>query len=502
MKDFKTYILDLCNKKEGVEIEFKSAKGGFPGSFWETYSAFANTRGGVIVLGVSEKNGVFTPDGLTEEQVSKYKKAFTDCAHNKGKVSSCLLMERDVIDGDCDGNKVIVFVIPRASYDMRPVYINGNPNNTYRRDHEGDYLCTQAEISRMYADADILAHPEDGKILKNYSLTSDFDETTIRQYRQLFALRHEGHPWNDLDDMEFLKRLEGYKVDRETGEEGFTLAAVLMFGNELAIRDAVPHYFVDYREKLSNDPRIRYTDRVYPDGTWVPNIFQFYYRVYPKLSQALPTPFKLVGDIRQDETLAHEALREAFCNCLIHCQYRMLEGVVIERYQDRLYFSNPGTMLVSPEDFLEGGHSVCRNGILQKMFIAIGRGEHMGSGADTINKGWETNNWPDLEIKEHFGKNNDRVELTLWLQKGSVETEDGRVESRVKSRVETEDGRVETRDRIKKEMKNLPSITLKEIAEKLNLSVKTIEKAVSKMVADGDVVHDGPRKGGTWKVLK
>lgn len=50
------------------------------------------------------------------------------------------------------------------------------------------------------------------------------------------------------------------------------------------------------------------------------------------------------------------------------------------------------------------------------MFIAIGRGEHMGSGADTINKGRETKDWPDLEIKEHFGKNDDRVELTLWLQ--------------------------------------------------------------------------------------
>ena len=89
-----------------------------------------------------------------------------------------------------------------------------------------------------------------------------------------------------------------------------------------------------------------------------------------------------------------------------------------------------------------------------------------------------------LEIKEHFGKNDDRVELTLWLQKGSVES------------------RVETRDRIKKEMKEFPPITLKEIADKLNLSVKTIEKAVSKMVSDGDVVHDGPRKGGVWKVLK
>lgn len=104
---------------------------------------------------------------------------------------------------------------------------------------------------------------------------------------------------------------------------------------------------------------------------------------------------------------------------------------------------------------------------------------------------YKTNDWPDLEIKEHFGKNDDRVELTLWLQRGSVE-----------SRVEIEVGRVETRDRIKKEMKEFPSITLKEVADKLNLSVKTIEKAVSKMVSDGDVVHDGPRKGGVWKVLK
>ena len=35
MKDFKTYILELCAKKEGTEVEFKSARGGFPGSFWE-----------------------------------------------------------------------------------------------------------------------------------------------------------------------------------------------------------------------------------------------------------------------------------------------------------------------------------------------------------------------------------------------------------------------------------------------------------------------------------
>ena len=94
---------------------------------------------------------------------------------------------------------------------------------------------------------------------------------------------------------------------------------------------------------------------------------------------------------------------------------RLYEGPVIERYPDRLYFSNPGTMLVSVEDFFEGGHSICRNSALHKMFEMIGGGERAGSGADTIKKGWADNKWPVPEIKEHFGQNDDRVELTLRI---------------------------------------------------------------------------------------
>ena len=69
-----SYIRTLCNKGESTEIEFKSAKGGFPGSLWETYSAFANTNGGIIVLGISEKSGKFISDKLTEAQIAKLKK--------------------------------------------------------------------------------------------------------------------------------------------------------------------------------------------------------------------------------------------------------------------------------------------------------------------------------------------------------------------------------------------------------------------------------------------
>lgn len=79
-------------------MEFKSAAGGFPGSFWETYSAFGNTNGGIIVLGIKEKNHKFRPDKLTEELILKYKKQYWDDVHNRNKVNTCLTMDSDVFE--------------------------------------------------------------------------------------------------------------------------------------------------------------------------------------------------------------------------------------------------------------------------------------------------------------------------------------------------------------------------------------------------------------------
>ena len=140
MTDIKRKLYALVQKGESAEVEFKSARGGFPGSFWESYSAFANTNGGTIILGVQEKDGKFLFDGLSEETAFKYKKNFWDNAHNRGKVSVCLPHEQDVEVKEIDGAYLLVCHIPRAEYNMRPVYLTTNPiGNTYRRNHEGDY---------------------------------------------------------------------------------------------------------------------------------------------------------------------------------------------------------------------------------------------------------------------------------------------------------------------------------------------------------------------------
>ena len=152
LKDKISAFMDL---EESTQVEFKSAKGGFPGSFWESYSAFANTDGGIIILGVVEKNNHFFFDGLNEGTVTKYRKTFWDCAHNRGKISVCVPRETDVVIDNIGDAYFLICHIPRADYELRPVYIGSNPfGNTYRRNHEGDYLCTDTEIRRMFADAE------------------------------------------------------------------------------------------------------------------------------------------------------------------------------------------------------------------------------------------------------------------------------------------------------------------------------------------------------------
>ncbi|MBR4258826.1 MAG: ATP-binding protein [Kiritimatiellae bacterium] len=57
-------IKRLVAKSENAVVEFKLARGGVPADFWPSYSAFANTDGGVIILGVRENDGKREIEGL------------------------------------------------------------------------------------------------------------------------------------------------------------------------------------------------------------------------------------------------------------------------------------------------------------------------------------------------------------------------------------------------------------------------------------------------------
>ena len=424
MTTFRDKIYELFRHRESSEVEFKSAKGGFPGGFWESYSAFANTDGGLIVLGVKESNGHFSLDGMSEETAKGYLKVFWDCAHNPNKVSVCLPKEEDVCLEEIEGSYLLACHIPRAGYEFRPVYLTPNPfGNTFRRNHEGDYRCTDAEVRRMFADAEHTNHPQDAIIRKGFTIEHDIDLTSLHEYHQLLTSLHPTHPWGRImDDRLFMEKIGAYVENADTGECGITRAGLLMFGKSDRIRSAggEPFYFVDYRERLyTDDPRVRWTDRICPDGTWEANLFQFYVRVYNKLIQALPKPFKLLNGVRQDETTAHDAVREALVNAIIHQDLNAMGNIVIVRDEHEIRFSNPGLMLVSKEQYFKGGKSICRNPTLQTMFMMLGRAEKAGSGVDKILLGWRDLGWDRPNIVEETQP--DSVVLTLPIGKNRQE---------------------------------------------------------------------------------
>ena len=410
-------LLDnLINEHENKEIEFKSAHGGFPGSFWETYSSFANTDGGIIIFGIKEKNNVFSTKPHSKDEIEKLRKTFFSSQNDKCVVSLPLLSDKDVIDIPCNDGYLLAFIIPRANREQRPVYVGQDPmTGTFRRNDEGDYRCNPTVPTQMFADRESTQYKTESRILRNYTW-DDIDSTSFRQFRTMFANRTPSHPWTALDDTELMRKLGGYRKDRETGKEGFTLAGLLMFGKTESITDpeCAPDFMLDYREIPADTTAMRWVDRLYPDGTWEANLFQFYRLVLPKLQSFMPKPFVLKGDERQDETPAHEALREALINALVHPCYGGSARIVIQKLPNAITMSNPGVMLVSLSQYYEGGISECRNPSLQKMFGLIGKSDKAGSGVDKILKGWKSAKWRRPYIEERSLP--DKVELYLPLE--------------------------------------------------------------------------------------
>jgi ATP-dependent DNA helicase RecG len=401
-------LLEALNLGEDQDIEFKAAEGGLPRSVWETVSAFANTEGGTLVLGVAERDGEFAIEGVRKPETLV--KTFWDGHNNPQKLNQPVCLVNDVSVVTADRHRVVCIHVPRAGRQQRPVFINGNPLlGTYKRNYEGDYRCTELEVRQMLRDAG--DDPLDGLILEGFDL-DDLDGDTLIAYRNRFASRDPDHPFLALSEPDFLESLGALRRDRRSGAEGITLAGLLMFGKERSLLDALPHFHLDYQEQLSADPEERWTYRLTFDGKWTPNLFNFYYRVYPRLVESIDVPFKLDKTAtRQEGTHVHEALREAVVNTLIHADHQSSRPINIVKRRDAFIFSNPGRLRIPREQLYQGGVTDPRNPSLQKMFQMLGLGEKAGSGFQKILRAWREQHWMIPLVAE-----NTTLEMTrVWL---------------------------------------------------------------------------------------
>ena len=343
-------LAELTQLKEGFDLEAKQAtgrdgRGELPVSFFESYSAMANTDGGVVLLGVKEKGHVFEVIGVPD--VERVHRALWDGLNNRERVSANLLSNASVELLKIEGKSVIEVRVPRATRQQRPVFVGKNPlGGTFIRNHEGDYRCPDEVVTRMLADK--VEESRDSRILYHHDF-DDLDATSFSRYRNHFKSKKPDHPWNGEDDREFLRLIGGWRRERETKKAGLTAAGLLMFGRYPEIREVFPFFMLDYQERPEARADSRWVDRVTPDGTWSGNLFDFYQIVIQRLVRDLKVPFRLTGDTRVDESPVHEALREALVNTLIHADYSGRASVLVVYAPES---GNPWTAAVLVRAFL------------------------------------------------------------------------------------------------------------------------------------------------------
>jgi len=356
----------LIGQGEGLRVEFKKCKAVLNRDVYETVCAFLNRSGGDLLLGVEDDG---TVAGIDAGQVQRIKNDFTTAVNNPQKISpSCYLSVEEVVIAD---KTILSIYVPESSQVHR---CNGR---IFDRNEDGDFDITNnnALVSELFLRKQTTY--SENRIYPYVSL-DDLRPDVIARARKLAHIQRPGHPWQEMDDFELLKSAQLYMKDYQTGKEGFTLAAVLLFGRDEVILSVLPHFRTDAilrRENLD-----RYDDR---DDIRT-NLIDSYDRLMAFVEKHLPDKFHQEKD--QRISIRDHIFREVAGNILIHREYLNPFPAKFIIEPQRVYTENSnkphGYGPISPADF----SPFPKNPAIAKVFKEIGRADELGSGVRKLFK--------------------------------------------------------------------------------------------------------------------
>lgn len=498
-------LKEIFKSSEKVNIEVKAAQGGVPNSIWETYSSFANTFGGTIILGIGEDKETkkFIPMGIAD--ADKMIKEIWNTLNNRQKISANILLENHVYAIEYDGHDYVVIEVPRADRRDKPIFIGTDMfKGSFKRNHEGDYHCTKDDVRSMIRDSSETS--ADSLVLDKLSLDV-LNAESIKSYRARFKALREGHVWNKLPTNEFLMKIGAAKISDVDSKIHPTLGGLIFFGEFINIMDELPNFFLDYRERMSTETR--WSDRVCSgDGDWSGNVYDFYYRIIDRLTADVKRPFKLDENLaRIDDTPIHKGLRECLANALIHADYYGRRGIVIDKEFRKVTISNPGTFRIDIDEAIAGGISDARNSKIFNMFSLINIGERSGIGLCDVYSAWKTNGYKKPEFIESVDP--DRITLTLEIEVEANEKTNecnvANVASSVANVASSVVNDYELTDLDKAIYKFIASNTTastKEIAEAVRVTVRSVQRSVKELEQHRIIKKAGTRNKVEWVILK
>lgn len=414
-RDIKEMIANQQFIREKSEIEYKEAKNNVPKDLWHTYSAFANSNGGFILLGVKENEQGYTPE-LLISGVNNPEKVIDELfsQSRSEKVSKSLLNDNDVKPFQIEDKTVIAIYVKAADILDRPIHLNGDYRLSYVRLNSSDHKLTSSELRSFissYSQKDA-----DGRIVP-YASIDDISLSTLDKYRNLLKAHNSTSKLLTLSDEKLLQEIGAYKKDLAQNSEGITNAGLLMFGKNYAITSVFPHFFFEYYEE--DDDIKRYTLRITDFDLEEGNLFEFYLKVVPLIQElGKDKHFKLDNLTRTEENEITDGLREAFINAITHADYfnntRHLK--VIKTKDNKLIFENAGVMLIDIPTAIAGQRSECRNSIINNLFRRLGLCERQGQGVRDIYSYWQSRNFNSPLLESEI----DYTKLTLTFQSGAI----------------------------------------------------------------------------------
>jgi ATP-dependent DNA helicase RecG len=358
-------------RETGVEfedVEAKKAAGGMPRSIAETMSAFANSRGGIIILGLDERAG-FAAVGVTDPV------AVRDELAGIARAQLTPALAPSIEPVPFEGAILVVAEIEALPPTQRPCYVTtrGLYNGAFVRVGDGDQRLTPYEIDRLRENS---GQPRwDEEPVPQATAEKDLNRSAVSRLIET-ASRSSPRSFSGLSEPDALARL-GVLVPHE-GSLVPSLAGLLSVG--VYPQQFFPQLMVSlavYPHDDAGQPGpggIRFLDSAAVGGT-VPTMVT---DTIQAAQRSLRKSSRVVGAGRDDHwEIEPEVIREAVVNALMHRDYSpQARGtqIQVELFPDRLTVTSPGGLFgnVRLETLGQSGTSSSRNARLAALLQEAG----------------------------------------------------------------------------------------------------------------------------------
>ena len=472
--------------------EAKSCSGGrLSKDVWESVSSFANTSGGLLLLGVSEKDGFAPAENFDADRV---RDQFVSGIGDGGGGSRVTNPPRYHINRmNLDGTQVLAIEVFESDASLKPCYITerGVQAGSFKRIDDKDIRLSPAEI---YELQHVLTLSEADKSVVDGATIEDLDmqliEETIKLGKKQGSRIFQGATTRE-------KQLSRLGVTNPSGQ--VVLAGLLASGYypqqffPLLVVDVTVHPGL----KKGKEGALRFLDRVICEGPLNAVVGD----AVSSTMRNLRVASYVEGSSRIDRPeIPEEVLREAIANAVVHREYSEYfqgQSVVVDIYPDRVEVINPGGLWGGKTvETLDDGISCCRNAFLMKVLRSLPASKEMGVRVEGQGSGiaMMKNILHELQLPQpRFDAGADYFKVVFWRAENQRLNE---------SQVPTEKSIYQTSDeRVKAALSTTQARSVHELAESTGIKIDTVRSILRRLISAGSVEATAPSTSKKRKYL-